>query len=48
MDTSDLEAMGRNGKALVKEKYLWENKARQTIELYSWLLGNMSQPKFIL
>jgi len=47
MDISQMETMGRNGKALIKDKYLWDNKAQQTIELYSWLSGNSDKPTFV-
>ena len=48
MNISQMITMGNNGKALIKSKYLWDNKAQQTIELYSWLLGNSDKPTFVL
>jgi glycosyltransferase involved in cell wall biosynthesis len=43
----ELQRMGRRGKELVADKYMWENSARMTIELYGWLTGNRERPDFV-
>lgn len=40
-------AMGRRGRALVKERYTWNAVARQMKEAYDWLLGTGACPDFI-
>jgi len=43
----ELQVMGKRGKALVTEKYTWTRVAHQTIELYTWLLGQGKLPDFV-
>ena len=44
---SELRAMGQNGISLVMDKYTWPVVARQTPDLYLWLLGNAGRPGFV-
>ena len=38
------EAMGRRGRALVRERYSWEGVARTMQAVYRWVLGDGPQP----
>lgn len=48
LSSSELRAMGRNGRILVKNKYLWDKTTGRTIELYRWILHGGCKPDFIL
>jgi glycosyltransferase involved in cell wall biosynthesis len=45
---AELAAMGERGRQLVATHYTWRNAAKKTIILYHWLLGQGTQPEFIL
>jgi glycosyltransferase involved in cell wall biosynthesis len=45
---NELLAMGKNGKRLVEDKYLWGKSAKSTIELYEWILTGNNKPNFII
>jgi len=44
----ELKAMGKRGKELVECKYLWNEQALKTIELYHWVIRGGSKPNFII
>jgi len=48
LPTAELTAMGERGRKLVATHYMWRNAAEKTIRLYHWLLGQATQPEFIL
>mgnify|MGYP000675182897 CR=1 FL=1 len=40
--------MGANGRELVLKDYVWEDIGHKTIQLYKWLLGEVSNiPNFV-
>ncbi|MEL6266777.1 MAG: glycosyltransferase family 4 protein [Pseudomonadota bacterium] len=43
-DPVALHAMGIRARARVHEKYVWAAKARQTAEVYAWVLGRRDRP----
>ncbi|XOV91144.1 MAG: glycosyltransferase [Bacteroidota bacterium] len=43
-----LTDMGKNGRALVLEKYSIQKVAEQMLQLYSWILGKGDQPEFVV
>ncbi|WP_299159439.1 glycosyltransferase [uncultured Tenacibaculum sp.] len=46
--TAELEEMGVNGRELVLKDYVWEDIGHKTIQLYKWLLGEVSNiPNFV-
>jgi glycosyltransferase involved in cell wall biosynthesis len=45
---SQLDAMGRNGRDLVRSHYLWKVQAQKTLDLYTWLLGWQTKPDFVI
>lgn len=47
MNTIELIEMGQRGKALVAKRFTWEVVARQTIELYRYLLGDSNKPDYV-
>lgn len=46
-NTDDLFEMGRVGRNFILENYSWPSKFSQFKELYSWLAGEGSIPKFV-
>nr|WP_237717908.1 glycosyltransferase [Pontibacter sp. BAB1700] len=46
-DNLSLFNMGINGRKLIEEKYSIQAVAKQTIELYQWVLGKSEKPSFI-
>ena len=44
---SELKEMGKRGKNLVAECFTWDVVAKQTIELYRYLLGEIPKPSFV-
>jgi glycosyltransferase involved in cell wall biosynthesis len=46
--SDELRAMGQRGKILAAEKYTWAKIAKQSIQLYSWLLRRCEKPEFVL
>ncbi len=48
MSDREREAMGLAGRALVEEKFTWEQVARHMIELYQWVLGGGSPPTCVV
>lgn len=47
LSTMELKYMGQRGKELVSQSFTWEVVARQTLELYYYLLGVGSKPSFV-
>ena len=47
MDDAKLNEIGENGYNLVKEKFTWEHIARQSVEVYMWLMGQGNKPEFV-
>jgi poly(glycerol-phosphate) alpha-glucosyltransferase len=45
--TPDLQSLGRNGRALVERQFTWPQVARQTQEVYDWVLGQGPKPDFV-
>ena len=43
----ELELMGKRGKKLIEEKYLWNSAAQKSIELYKWMINGGKKPSFI-
>ena len=46
-DPKTLSLMGERGKALVLDKYTWEDNVKNTLELYNWLINNGKKPSFV-
>jgi len=46
---SDAErlAMGRRGRALVRDRFAWPRIAERLLEAYRWLLGDAPKPEFV-
>ncbi len=42
------EAMGRNGRCLVEERYQWQRIGRAMTEVYDWILGYGPKPDCVL
>ena len=47
LSETERKAMGQRGTALVREKYSWSNVAKQTIEVYQWILGGGPPPSCV-
>lgn len=47
LSPAERTAMGAAGRALVAERYSWPQVARQTLELYRWILGGGQRPGFV-
>ncbi|MEB3322634.1 MAG: glycosyltransferase [Synechococcaceae cyanobacterium] len=47
LSAAERQAMGRAGRALVAERFTWPRVARQTRQLYEWLLGGGEAPDFV-
>ena len=47
LSRKELSIMGLKGKKLIKDKYLWDNTALLTLELYEWMIKNNNKPDFI-
>lgn len=47
MPNTELLEMGKCGKELVSQCFTWEVVAKQTVELYKYLLGNCPKPSFV-
>lgn len=47
MDDSMLNQMGENGYNLVAEKFTWHYVAKQSIDVYQWLIGQGEKPIFV-
>ncbi len=45
---AQLNEMGQRGHNLVASKYTWSGSAKMTVELYNWLLGHRSPPRFVV
>lgn len=43
----ELKLMGKRGKKLIEEKYLWNSAAKKSIELYKWMINDVKKPSFI-
>ncbi|MDB9996342.1 glycosyltransferase [Gammaproteobacteria bacterium] len=48
LSSAELMNMGQKGRALIKEKYLWDKTTERTIILYRWLLHGGRKPDFVL
>lgn len=42
--TSDLRVLGTNGRALVEERFTWQQVSSQMVEVYAWILGRGPKP----
>ena len=47
LSNDKLVNMGLNGYSLVKQKFCWEEIAKQTIQLYEYLLNGGEKPSFV-
>lgn len=47
LDKEDLQAMGKRGRRLVKDKYSIDVVARQMEQLYAWVTGQGDKPEFV-
>lgn len=47
MSEMELTEMGKRGKKLVSQSFTWEIVAKETIELYKYLLGESPKPSFV-
>ncbi len=47
MSDSERIIMGKNGKVLVRESFTWDVIAKQTLELYNYLLKKGDKPSFV-
>ena len=47
MSASRLSELGISGRNLVASQYSWPSVAKQTQELYSWMLGKYDLPSFV-
>lgn len=47
MSEMELSEMGKHGKKLVSQSFTWEVVAKETIELYKYLLGESPKPSFV-
>lgn len=47
LSNEELVKMGVNGYSLVKKKFCWEEIAKQTIQLYEYLLNGGEKPDFV-
>lgn len=43
-----LAAMGRRGRAVVEERFAWENIARDFVACYEWVLGRGPKPECVM
>ena len=43
----DLFKMGKNGRALIENKYSMESVGKQMIELYDWILTDKDKPNYV-
>ncbi|NQU34686.1 MAG: glycosyltransferase [Bacteroidetes bacterium] len=48
LSDSQRKTMGHSGRGLINEKYLWEIIVDKTLSLYSWGMGQISKPDFVL
>lgn len=47
LSENELISYSKNAKELVREKYLWDEISKKTIEMYKWLISNENKPNFI-
>lgn len=43
----ELEEMGKRGRFLIQQKYLWDASAKNSIELYQWMISGQDKPDFV-
>jgi glycosyltransferase involved in cell wall biosynthesis len=48
LSDSEREAMGRNGRCLVEERYQWPRVGNSMTEVYDWILGHGPRPACVL
>ncbi|MGO9325370.1 MAG: glycosyltransferase [Terracidiphilus sp.] len=48
MTEREREAMGRNGRGLVEERYQWQRIGKAMTEVYDWILGHGPKPDCVL
>ena len=48
MTDREREAMGRNGRCLVEERYQWQRIGKAMTEVYDWILGRGPKPDCVL
>jgi glycosyltransferase involved in cell wall biosynthesis/SAM-dependent methyltransferase len=47
-DSRSLAEMGRRGRQLAIERYLWTGVAAKTLQVYEWVSGRASRPDFVI
>lgn len=47
MSEMELSEMGKRGLKLVSQNFTWKVVAKQTFELYKYLLGESPKPSFV-
>jgi poly(glycerol-phosphate) alpha-glucosyltransferase len=45
---ADREAMGRNGRRLVEERFQWQRIGETMTQVYDWILGHEPRPDCVL
>ena len=48
MSPEQLKDMGKRGKELMFDQYLWTVQAKKTLALYTWLLDKRDKPDFVI
>lgn len=48
LDSHILKKMGKNGRNWMIKEYSWDSIAKQTIEVYKWLLTNKNKPEYVI
>ena len=43
---NQIDAMGENARARILSKFTWEERARQTLDVYRWVLSNAPKPHY--
>ena len=47
MSEADLHLMGKRGRSIAKQHFMWDGIVQKTIELHKWLLGEVEKPNFV-
>lgn len=48
LDNNSLKEMGKNGREWMIKEYSWDSIAKQTIEVYKWLLTKENKPEYVI
>ena len=48
MTDAEREAMGRNGRRLVDERFQWQRIGKTMTEVYDWILGRGARPECVM